>query len=244
MRRAPFSNGYQQVWFGVLLLGLLFGVGSSGASQAASGGSPVVVTDRPDYGPTETVVISGTGFNCGEAVSVLVSAPDGSTRSGDGTGAAGPDTVVTDDNGTFSLSYHLSGTLADGSVYEGQLGIYHVEVRDGSGTMLAGTTFSDTGGEFSCALTAAGGVKCWGLNDNGQLGIGTITPRLPEGGVITGGIATPVDVDGMSSGVIQVTMGISHACVLTTAGGVKCWGSNAQGQLATAPSRPHRRPAT
>src|SRR6185369_11541110 len=106
-RRAPFSNRSQPVWFVALLFGLLFGVGSNPAG-AACGGSPVITTDKPDYGPTETVVISGTGFNCGEAVSVLVTAPDGSTRSGDGTGAAGPDSVVTDGEGAFSIDYHLS----------------------------------------------------------------------------------------------------------------------------------------
>jgi alpha-tubulin suppressor-like RCC1 family protein len=194
-------------WFVILLFGLILGASSIGPVQAACGGSPVVVTDKPDYGPTETVVISGSGFQCGEELYIVVIAPDGSTKSGDGTGAAGPDTVITDDNGAFSLSYHLSGTLADGSVYEGQLGIYRVEVRDGPGTVLAQTNFSDAFGDFSCALTVAGGVKCWG-----------------DG-------ATPVDVTGLASGVIQITLGDRHACALTTAGGVKCWGDNFFGQL-------------
>ena len=84
-------------------------------------------------------MISGTGFNCGEALSVLVTAPDGSTRSGEGTGAPGPDRVVSDDNGLFALAYHLFGTRTDGSGYQGQLGIYRVEVRDGSGAVLGET---------------------------------------------------------------------------------------------------------
>src|SRR6187549_708076 len=90
MCRAPFSNRDQAAWFVVLLFGLLFGVGSSSPTEAACGVSPVITTDKPDYGPTETVVISGSGFNCGEELSVLVTAPDGTSKSGDGTGAAGP----------------------------------------------------------------------------------------------------------------------------------------------------------
>jgi hypothetical protein len=157
------SGRNRLVWFVVALFVVLLGPGNT---EAACGGSPVIATDKPDYGPTETVVISGTGFNCGESLSILVTAPDGSTRSGDGTGAAGPDDVVADDNGSFTFHYHLSGTLADGSAYEGQLGIYRVMARDRSGTVLAETRFSDAGGVFSCALTTAGGrevLGCWRL---------------------------------------------------------------------------------
>jgi len=76
------------------------------------------------------------------------------------------------------------------------------------------------GGIFSCALTADGGVKCWGGNFHGGIGDDTVTDRH-----------TPVDVIGLSSGAQALDTGLEHACVLTTAGGVKCWGSNSNGQL-------------
>lgn len=74
--------------------------------------------------------------------------------------------------------------------------------------------------DFTCALTPAGGVQCWGRNDSGQLGNGTFIPA-----------ASPVAVSGLQSGVVQLATGTSHACAITGVGAVKCWGFNGSGQL-------------
>lgn len=72
----------------------------------------------------------------------------------------------------------------------------------------------------TCAVTTAGGVKCWGLNGSGQLGNGGSSSE-----------PTPVNVQGLTSGVARVEAGSNHTCALTTAGGVKCWGRDVEGQL-------------
>ena len=63
-------------------------------------------------------------------------------------------------------------------------------------------------------------MKCWGSNSSGQLGDGTFVDRT-----------SPVDVVGLSSGVVAVTNGLWHSCALMTGGEVKCWGFNFDGEL-------------
>lgn len=81
----------------------------------------------------------------------------------------------------------------------------------GSGTIAVGDS-------YACAITSSGGLKCWGNNAFGKLGDGSTTNRL-----------TPVDVVGLTSGVVAVASGdysVSNTCALTSSGGVKCWGIN------------------
>ncbi|MBK7791209.1 MAG: fibronectin type III domain-containing protein [Betaproteobacteria bacterium] len=78
------------------------------------------------------------------------------------------------------------------------------------------------GDRFTCATTSSSGLRCWGLNGDGQLGDGTGTTRL-----------TPVGVVGNPS-IAAVAAGGAHACALSAAGAVTCWGSNSNGQLGNA----------
>jgi alpha-tubulin suppressor-like RCC1 family protein len=115
--------------------------------------------------------------------------------------------------GVKCWGYNANGQLGDGTTIN-----RHMPV-DVSG-LTSGATALTTGGDHTCALTAQGGVKCWGWNNDGQLGDGTTTHRY-----------TPVDVSGLSSGATAIAAGGDHTCALTTQGGVKCWGDNRFGQL-------------
>ncbi len=88
-------------------------------------------------------------------------------------------------------------------------------------TPLTGIVKISAGSFHTCALTNSGGVKCWGSNQYGQLGVS----------LSQFGSSTPVDVTGLGSGVIAIAAGGIHTCALTASGGVKCWGLNQNGQL-------------
>ncbi len=79
------------------------------------------------------------------------------------------------------------------------------------------------GSNHTCAILSTGGVRCWGDNSSGQLGDGTTERRT-----------TPVQVQGLATGVAAISAGFDHTCALLTGGEIKCWGSNAYGQLGDA----------
>ena len=92
-------------------------------------------------------------------------------------------------------------------------------VADVSGYYLATISAAtvSAGNSHSCAVSTAGGVKCWGLS------------TLSDGS--TTNSAVPVDVVGLGSGVKAVSAGLGYTCAVTLAGAVKCWGDNTYGQL-------------
>jgi alpha-tubulin suppressor-like RCC1 family protein len=79
------------------------------------------------------------------------------------------------------------------------------------------------GTEDACALTATGGVVCWGSNQFGQLGNGSsmTTPGYSD---------VPVQVTGITSGATALSVGDYFACAVV-GGAAMCWGENSLDML-------------
>ena len=99
-----------------------------------------------------------------------------------------------------------------------------------------------TGWYHTCAILAqppatSGQLRCWGANDQGQLGR---DDRLYQDSPL------PVDVAGLASGVTQVSAGAYTTCAIQN-GAPYCWGRNSEGQVGagfTAPNYDYPQPVT
>jgi hypothetical protein len=95
----------------------------------------------------------------------------------------------------------------------------------------AGVTVSKLalGTGHACAVLADGGLKCWGRNAFGQLGLGSF---LAAGSTPNsmGDLLFKVDL-GSGLKARHVALGANFSCALLVDGQVKCWGFGAYGEL-------------
>jgi len=98
---------------------------------------------------------------------------------------------------------------------------------------ITSATAISAGGSHTCALLADKTIKCWGYDNDGQLGSGYINTYSYTSGSNTysrNGSRTPVSVTGINNA-IAVSAGESHTCALLEDKTVKCWGRNQNGQF-------------
>lgn len=179
-------------------------------NPSAGGTSATFSATVAGYGggaPIGTVTFSEEGSSLG--TTSLSAVGVGRTIS-----SAGPHTcAVTAAGGVVCWGFNGYGQFGDGTDVDSNAPI----AATGLGSEVVAVA---AGFEHSCALTGAGAVYCWGRNEFGNLGDGTITDRN-----------TPVIVATLASGVIAIAAGRHHSCAVMANGTVKCWGSNAQGQV-------------
>jgi alpha-tubulin suppressor-like RCC1 family protein len=131
---------------------------------------------------------------------------------------------------------HLCAIRSDGRAFcwgfgeRGQLGSGKIEGFLAAPVEVVGlpaATAISAGGEFTCALTAAGGVYCWGNDEYGQVGDGVAD--------INASRPAPFAVP-LPSAAVAVTaggyhFGGGHSCALLASGAVYCWGADQAGQI-------------
>lgn len=110
-----------------------------------------------------------------------------------------------------------------GSNVDGQVGTGSVGGSVNTPTAIAGVTYVKglaAGADFTCVAGKTATVRCWGMNDKGQLGV----PAGPSSG-------TPVAVPGVE-GAHELQAGSDSVCAKTwSKDHVVCWGDNFYGQI-------------
>lgn len=123
------------------------------------------------------------------------------------------------------------GQLGMGDMYDrgdeiGEMGDKLLSVNLGTGKKA----LAIAGGHFhTCALLNDGGVKCWGQNAYGELGLGDTKNRGDEPGEMGDNLPT-IDL-GANRTAVAIVGGGAHTCALLSDGNVKCWGYNGYGTL-------------
>jgi alpha-tubulin suppressor-like RCC1 family protein len=83
-----------------------------------------------------------------------------------------------------------------------------------------------TGSSHTCGTTAAGEVYCWGLDYNGQLGVGEAVAKR----------AVPVLASALAGLSIRaLAAGWHFTCGIADTGAAYCWGTDESGQLGDGP---------
>lgn len=80
------------------------------------------------------------------------------------------------------------------------------------------------GFHHTCVLQQDGGVRCWGGNGFGELGLGHKNSIADEEG------ETPQLVE-LGGAVSEIAAGYHHTCALMATGQLRCWGYGTSGQL-------------
>ncbi len=147
---------------------------------------------------------------------------------------------------SFSNGYwHTCAILDDdklkcwGANFYGQLGL-------GSDIEMVGSKESDLGDNLpyvdlgsdkvkvvsagyahTCAILFDGSVKCWGYNNEGQLGLGDKIIR----GLSKESMGDNLKKVELGMKAQKLSLNAGHSCALLEDGSIKCWGSNFFGQL-------------
>jgi alpha-tubulin suppressor-like RCC1 family protein len=193
------------------------GLGSGVQAVSAGAGHTCAVTSSGG------VKCWGSGFALGHGSAVNSSVPVDVTGLASGVVAiaagAGHTCAATSGAGVLCWGNGGSGQLGNGDTASSSVPVVV------SGLTESGTALS-AGSAHSCALTAAGGVRCWGSNTSGQLGNNAFANSATP--VVVGAASS---VTALNSGTLAISGQYLHTCAISADGTVWCWGSSVYGQI-------------
>jgi alpha-tubulin suppressor-like RCC1 family protein len=187
------------------------GTGGISNTQGQAGSTPDLAGNAGQTGSAGQVGTMGGSGQMGQAGGESGQAGQGGNSSQSGSAGAG--------EGGAGQAGTVGGSGSGGaSGSAGQAG--------SAGQTEVGTISHVVAGLFrTCALFNTGKVRCWGMNDAGQLGYGN-TKTIGDNE--TPASAGNVDIGGSA---LQITVGDFHTCTLLDTDKVRCWGYNAKGRL-------------
>eukprot|EP01083_Nonionella_stella_P305074 1062880_1 len=148
--------------------------------------------------------------------------------------------IVAGNSHTCALS-QANGVKCFGFNAYGQLGYGDTDNRGDHTNQMGqnlpivdlGTNFNakqiTAGRKYTCALSDSDTVKCWGINNYGQLGYGDYNSRGNQSNEM-GDNLLKVDL-GTDFNVVNIVAGGEHTCALSQNNTMKCWGRGSHGQL-------------
>ncbi|UQA56276.1 DUF4215 domain-containing protein [Polyangium aurulentum] len=139
--------------------------------------------------------------------------------------------VLLDDDGVKCWGANAHGELgqedkANRGDADGEMGDLLEAVDLGNGWVTRAIAMHEL---HTCALSDAGGVKCWGYGTLGMLGVPTLHHLGDAPGEM--GDALPAVDLGAGKVAVKIAAGRMHTCATFTDGSAKCWGYNTTGQL-------------
>jgi alpha-tubulin suppressor-like RCC1 family protein len=119
-----------------------------------------------------------------------------------------------------------TGSTADLGDGPGEMGDALPPIDFGPGRTARSIT---VGAYHACAILDDRGVKCWGNNGNGRLGVGDTAHRGDDAGEM--GANLPYVSLGAGRTAKAVSAGYTHTCAILDNDTLKCWGGGAYGAL-------------